>query len=424
MGQKGEMGTLPAVEPPDIGGSLDGSGATGGTGVMEKRGSDPRPTEPGGPKLGGYKDRPWFLRFWEGITFYPWLRLLVRNRFRGTPSRIAMAIFLLALGVMNWLLAIIQLVLWGRKITRTKIDRHPIFILGHWRAGTTWLHELMVLDPRHTFPTTYACFAPNHYLLSRNVLPRLVSAFMPTLRPMDNMPAGWDRPQEDEFALCNMGMPSPYLTMVFPNEPPQYPEYLTLRGVPAAALARWKRALLWFLQCVTLVNPRRIVLKSPPHTCRIKTLLELFPDARFVHIVRDPLVVFASTVNLWKRLYRYQGLQRPHYRDLEEQVFQTFRRMYEAFEQDRPLIPPTRFSEVRYEDLLVDPIAEMRRIYGELELGEFEKVLPALEKYAQGRADYQRNRYEIAPETRSKVARRWGDFMRKYGYGERMKDEG
>jgi hypothetical protein len=97
--------------------------------------------------------------------------------------------------------------------------------------------------------------------------------------------------------------------------------------------------------------------------------------------------------------------------------------MYEAFERDRPLIPPSRFSEVRYEDLIVDPIAEMRRIYEELDLGEFEKALPALEKYAHGRADYRRNRYEIRPETAAEVARRWGDFMRKYGYGEMMNDK-
>ena len=391
-------------------GESRGEGMTGSPKGVET------PRESKGATLGGYKDRPWLLRFWEGITFYPWLRLLVRHRFRVSPSRIAMAAFLLAVGVFNWLLAVIQLVLWGRKITRTKIDRHPIFVLGHWRAGTTWLHELMVLDPRHTFPTTYACFAPNHYLLSRRVLPRLISVFMPTLRPMDNMPAGWDRPQEEEFALCNMGVPSPYLTMVFGREPPQDDEYLTLRDLPPRALARWKRALVWFLQCVTLVDPKRIVLKSPPNTGRVKTLLELFPDARFVHIVRDPYVVFASTVNLWKRLYRYQGLQTPPYPGLEERVFETFRRMYEAFEQDRAMIHPSRLCEVRYEDLMADPVAQMRRIYAELELGQFDAVLPALEKYVRAKADYRPNRYEISPEARAEVARRWSDFMDRYGY--------
>jgi hypothetical protein len=274
----------------------------------------------------------------------------------------------------------------------------------------------MVLDARHTFPDTYACFVPNHYLLSRHVLPRLVSGLMPRMRPMDNMPAGWDKPQEDELALCNLGIPSPYLTWAFPNEPPQYEEYLTLRDVPPKALERWKRALYWFLQCVTLVRPGRIVLKSPPHTARVKTLLEMFPDARFVHIVRDPCAVFASTVNAWKRLYRYQGLQVPHYRGLEQRIFRTFRRMYEALEQDRALVPPGRFSEVHYEDLVADPIGQMRRIYAELELGQFDQVLPALKEYVAGHADYQPNRYQMSPETQAEVAHQWGDFIRRYGY--------
>ena len=110
--------------------------------------------------------------------------------------------------------------------------------------------------------------------------------------------------------------------------------------MPAPDLDRWKRALLWFLKCVTLQNPKRIVLKSPPHTCRIRTLLEMFPKAKFVHIVRDPYVIFPSTVNLWKRLYRDQGLQVPTYEGLDEHVFTTFTRMYETFERDRGLMAP------------------------------------------------------------------------------------
>ena len=37
-------------------------------------------------------------------------------------------------------------------------------------------------------------------------------------------------------------------------------------------------------------SPKRIVLKSPAHTARVRVLLELFPKARFVHIIRDPVV--------------------------------------------------------------------------------------------------------------------------------------
>jgi hypothetical protein len=186
--------------------------------------------------------------------------------------------------------------------------------------------------------------------------------------------------------------------------------------VPPQAVERWKRIFLRFLKCVTLRQPRRIVLKSPPHTARIKTLLEIFPKARFVHIVRDPYVVFPSTVNLWKRLYRDEGLQMPDYRGLDEYVFQTLVRMYDAFERDRPLIDPSRFCEIRYEELVEDPVGQMAKVYEQLHLGEFEKIRPALEKFAAGQKDFKTNKYQLAAEKRSEVAHRWGFFFDRYGY--------
>jgi hypothetical protein len=239
---------------------------------------------------------------------------------------------------------------------------------------------------------------------------------LPKRRPMDNMATGWDRPQEDEFALCNMGLPSPYLTMAFPNEPLHSPEYLTMEGVSPRELARWKAGLKWFLTRVTYHSPKRIILKSPPHTGRIKVLLELFPDARFVHIVRDPYALFGSTVKLWKTLYKFQALQEPKYQGLEEYVFSCFERMYGQFQRDRGLVDPSRLFEVRYEDLVRNPIDQMRALYEHLALGEFETVLPKLEAYFKDAEDYRTGTYQIAPELRGEIDRRWGPFMRQYGY--------
>ena len=364
----------------------------------------------------GYKDRPWIPRFWDGMCLRGWLGLLVRNRFAVAPSRIAMATIIFIVACVNFVLWLLQYLLLGRRIERAKIDDHPIFVIGHWRSGTTLLHELLVLDPRHTFPDTYACFAPNHFLVSGWWMRPCLQFLLPARRPMDNMVAGWDRPQEDEFALCNLGLPSPYLTNAFPNHPPQCQEYLDMRGVAAPALARWKRGFLWFLKCVTVRNPKRIVLKSPPHTARVRTLLEMFPEAKFVHIIRDPYVIFPSTMNLWKRLYRDEGLQVPTYEGLDEHVFKTFTRMYEAFERDRHLIGPGQFCEVRYEDLIANPVEQMRRVYQELDLGDFESVRPAIQQYFASQKDYKTNRYEMPPELRAEISRRWATFIRQYGY--------
>jgi hypothetical protein len=353
---------------------------------------------------------------WLGCDFFAWIRLLVRNRFAVDWRHLHIAIIDTLTSMIVTLLGGLQRLVYGRQVAHTPIQQAPVFILGHWRTGTTFLHELLILDERHNFPTTYQCMAPSHFLLTEGILTRLLYFLMPERRPMDNMAAGWDRPQEDEFALCMLGQPSPYLTIAFPNRPPQFPEYLDLEGLTPRALESWKRTLFRFLQALTYKDPKRLVLKSPPHTCRLRALVQLFPDARFIHLVRDPHVVFPSTVNLWKSLYRAQGLQQPTFAGLEEQVFATFLRFQQRLAEGRKLIAPERFYELRYEELVRDPVSEVRALYEHLDLGGFEELLPRLEKYVAGLKGYETNRYELSPQRRAEVARRWGSYIRQYGY--------
>jgi omega-hydroxy-beta-dihydromenaquinone-9 sulfotransferase len=354
-------------------------------------------------------------RFWHGMLAGPWFRLLAKNRFRIHPLQMPLACTLSAVSFFNSAMRPLQQAILGRKLAKVQVKDAPIFIVGHWRSGTTLLHEMMVLDQRYAFPTTYQCFAPNHFLISSWLVTKL-RFLIPSRRPMDNMMTGWDRPQEEEFALCNMGIPSPYLTMIFPNESPQYPEYFDLETLSPAERRRWQDALLWFLQRLTFRHQKRIILKSPPHLARIKALLEIFPDARFVHIVRNPYTLYASTIKLWKSLYQYQSLQVPQFKDLDEYVFSCFEKMYSAFESQKHLLDPSRLHEVRYEDLVRDPVGEMRRLYEHLELGEFEMLQPQLAQYLKQNDGYRTNTYEIDAELQHEIDRRWGPFMRRYGY--------
>ncbi len=360
----------------------------------------------------------WTPRIWEGCDFFAWARLLLRNRFAVHWSCLYIVVVVTFVSIIHSLLRLIQEACLGSRIRKTKILEAPIFIIGHWRTGTTLLHEMLILDERHTYPTTYECLEPNHFLLTEKILTRAIQFLVPSSRPMDNMAAGWDRPQEDEFALCMMGQPSPYLKIAFPNHPPPSPLSLDLEGMPPRALASWKRAFLLFLQRLTFKNPGRLVLKSPAHTCRIRVLLELFPDARFIHIMRDPYVVYPSTVNLWRSLWQLHGLQRPTFADLEEYVFTNFTHLFARLEEGRKLIDPGRYHELKYEDLIRDPVGQMRALYEHLGLGGFEQVLPRLQNYLAGIANYQTNRYDLTPELRAKITQRWGEVIRKYGYAQ------
>jgi hypothetical protein len=233
---------------------------------------------------------------------------------------------------------------------------------------------------------------------------------------MDNMETGWHRPQEDEFALCAMGSPTPYFRMAFPNDPPPFNEFLDMDGCSAEDLSRWRRDMKRFVQMLTLKKRRQLIMKSPPHTGRIEELAKLFPGAKFIHIARDPYTIFPSTRRLWVSLDWAQGLQHPHHRDLDEYVLSAFERMYRGFERQRTAIAPDQLYELKYEDLVRDPVGEVRKIYEQVGLGDFEQMRPALETHVGGQKDYKTNRHELEPELKAEIRRRWAGYFERYGY--------
>ncbi len=360
---------------------------------------------------------PWVPRLWHGMTMSAWFRLLRENQFAVTPTRIPLALSVSVATVANSLLAGAQTVFFNRRIKVTPIPEDPIFVIGHWRSGTTLLHELLSLDPRHTYPDTYACMAPSHFLVSRYLVPWWLGLLMPKRRPMDNVSVSWKHPQEDEWAFCLQGLPSVYRTIAFPRHLPQCPESLSIDSLPIGVVELWDQALATFLKSVMIgQESSRLVLKSPTHTARIGHLYRMFPKARFIHVVRDPLSVFPSTMRLWTRLATDHGLQAPDQDQLRGYVIDTFTQMYDAFESQRAEIPAERIVDVRYEQLVADPVGQLARIYRDLDLGRFESVRTHIEHRKQIMSGYQTNRYQLSDMDRQLVADGWRDFCDRYGY--------
>lgn len=349
------------------------------------------------------QERVFSPRMWLGCDFFAWLRIMWNGGFRFHLPHLHIGVCTSLVTFGHTVLKYVHNNLYRRSISRTKIEQAPIFIIGHWRTGTTLLHELMIQDERHSCPNTYQCLDPNHFLLTEDLFRRWFQFVLPPKRPMDNMPVSWDKPQEDEFALCMMGQPSPYLDIVFPNDPSMEPGSLDLEGLPSWRRREWKRVFVRFLKMLTLNDPRRLVLKSPPHSCRIPTLLELFPDARFVHIVRNPYAVYPSTIKLWKTLAVKHGVQTPHHRNVEEKVLATFTQIYSKLEEGKKLIAPSRFHELKYEDLVADPMGQMKTLYDRLELGGFDELAPRLQTYLALNANYEKNHFQLTDAQRQVI---------------------
>lgn len=359
---------------------------------------------------------PWYTpRMWAGMTSGVWFRLLAENRFAVTPARWLFAASVSIFSGINSCCRFLSEARYRRQAEAVKL-KTPLFVIGHWRSGTTLLHEVLVLDEQFGYPTTLQCTIPHNFAMFEGLAGAIFGRMLPRTREMDNMAFGADRPQEDEIALCNLGAPSPYRCWAFPDRQFVPPEYLDLQGLSPRDVERWKNALLFLLRRLTLRDSRRIVLKSPTHTARIRTILEMFPDAQFVHITRDPFVVFLSTMRTWKSLSELLRFSKIDQRVIEEQVFSNFERMYGSFLRDRELLAPHQFHQVRYEDLIDNPTETVASIYDRLELGDFEPAREKIEEFFEASKDYKQRQYEIEPELRQKITDRWGEYIQALGY--------
>jgi len=90
--------------------------------------------------------------------------------------------------------------------------------------------------------------------------------------------------------------------------------------------------------------------------------------------------------------------------------------MYDGFERQRNTMDPGQICDVRYEDLVADPMGQIRRIYAELNLGDFENIRPAVEDYLEKQRDYRVNRHTLEPKIEQAIAVRWAGYCKKYGY--------
>lgn len=347
-----------------------------------------------------------------------WFRHLARNRFQFDWNRLHIVLGVSCFMPGSDLLSLLQHLLFGKAIAKAQLAAPPLFVLGHWRSGTTLLHELLTLDTKFASPTTFECFAPSHFLLTEGLVTRFGGWLLPNKRPMDNMKAGWALPQEDEFALMNLGAPTPYAHIMFPQHDFVDENTLSSEEFTPEQLHQWKRLFDWFLRALTYKSSKPLILKSPPHTGRIQILRDMYPDAKFIHIARDPRKLYPSTMKLWKSLEAVQGLQRPtDPQRLSEFVLRSLESMYRSFEAGRRDLPESQIIDVRYEELVANPVEVIGRIYRQLNIGDFESVRGALMARSDSEKEYQTNRFGLEPEIEELVMSRWSSYAERYGYG-------
>lgn len=376
------------------------------------------------PEHRGEKPAWWSFRVSTGIRAAVLFPLLRRHKFAASPSRLPALFGTTLISLATTWPARSQRNRFGELVAATEIPP-PVFIVGHWRSGTTYLHELLATDRRFITPTYLQTFATDLFLRWGGLLRRL-DKFVPSRRPMDDVATGWDRPQEDEFGLLATGARSPYEIMLFPNDRDGALPHLDIETMAPVEQQAWREAITTVMRRVVFAakqdQPERdaetnLLLKSPTHTARIGALHRMFPDARFIHVTRDPFAVFPSTEHLWRRMFETQGFQRPRFDgdlSLTEFINKSMAELYRNFDRDVSALPEGQFAETRYQDLVRDPEGEIHRLHRELGLPGANAA--ALREHLHQVRDYRPNRFMLDRAAVDSIRNDWQWYFERFGY--------
>lgn len=249
--------------------------------------------------------------------------------------------------------------------------RRPVFIIGMPRSGSTFLHELLAEDPENRSPRVWEVMFP---------LPA------PDGRPGRREKRVWKtamclwwfrRLAPEADAVYPMRAQTPHECVAIQSYTLLSQEFISTCRIPAYdAFLRstdlrpsyeWEKRFLQHLQ--SRQAEKRWVLKSPDHVHGLKELFAVFPDAMIIQTHRNPLEVLRSSSHLTRVL---QGLYaEPSSRDLigerEARLLAEGTERFIRFRDQHPELKE-RFIDLRYTDLVADPIATVKRVYQWLNL--------------------------------------------------------
>ena len=335
-----------------------------------------------------------------------------------SPRRLGRAAAVFAGGLMGSPLRMWELLRHRHALRSVEFGEAPVFIIGHWRSGTTHLHNLMSQDEQFGCVRMAQALSPDCAVSTRRWLPGMFAKVFPQKRPMDNLTWPMDAPQEEEIPLAKMTPYSWYMQFFFPQQALD----LLKQGVlfdetPRRIGNEVKRKYLQILKTASLLDDgRRLLLKNPVNTARIPMLLELFPNAKFVAIHRSPYEVFPSAINLHRKILALTSLQEFDDQLVESNVLAIYEQVMETYLRDRHKIPAGNLVEVAYKDLDERPMETVQHVYGALGIQGWDAAALPVQSYVNSQQDYRKNGFSISDRSASLVDERWAFAFDALGY--------
>ncbi len=300
---------------------------------------------------------------------------------------------------------------------KVRIEKPPVFIIGHWRSGTTFLHNLLTGMSDAAYPTTFQTVFPNNLFAFKGIIKWFMQIFLPKQRPVDEVKMDSSNPQEEEIAFGNAFFFSYYYWFYFPKEYDKIAErFLFVEHITEDEKKQFTKHYIRFIKR-TMINTggSRYISKNPPNTARIPILLTMFPDAKFIYLSRDPYETLVSTFRFCKAFVKTLQLQEVSDDDLWHIVMSTYRSLIERYQNYKTLIPEDQLIELEYTELIKDPVYTLHRIFDRFfpELAaEKEKIIQNIPSHSH----HKTNTYHFDTGFLKQINDEMGSLILKQGY--------
>ena len=305
-----------------------------------------------------------------------------------------------------------------KKINAHVLTEDPVFILGYYRSGTTYLQRMFMQDQSFGYMSIFQSVLPEIMLTGEKSMTPVIDRIFGLLKIQNQfhrIRMRWRNfPGEEDVALTSLLLKEgSQWGMLFPQHSTDYLEkYVLMKNISNADLQLWKKNYLFLLRKLSLANDgRRLVLKSPPNTARIKILLSLFPNAKFIHIIRNPFEVFTSMQRFWTVIKKNYVLGKLRDVNTDDLILDSYDKIMNQYLEEKDFIPPSNKTEITYEEFVRAPVVTMQNIYESLGLTRFENCKHVMNKFATEQNGYSRLQHNVDHETRQMISARWSRYI-------------
>ena len=303
------------------------------------------------------------------------------------------------------------------KIRRYKMQEPPLFVLGHWRSGTTLMHNLLCQDPQAGYLTTNHSVFP-HHLSSRRIFENLMRIAMPERRPADNVKLSVKFPQEDEFTIGNTHHMCYYYWWYFPKCYKEYYEkYVRFQGQSQNENDQWITSFRGLVtKSLIDTNGVRAVFKNPVMTGRVNTLLEAYPNAKFIYMYRNPIEVFLSSQRFFMGVVKTLWFHEVDQDFIDEMILDIFAKIIHDFDEQKKAIPKENYYEIRFEKFQENPFEHLKDIYEYFGYENFKEAVPYFRSYIGEQKEHKVTKHQIKRRQLDSILTRWAFAMEKWKY--------